>query len=191
MKVLDYYDEKMVDNAYPIDGRKLLCFSAGSCMAALIWGIVYNEKSASEIPIASFILFVICFISFIFCLLVGLLTIDNELQAKVRNKLKEYKSLRKKTLEQHPYKYSIFTGYTHPIEEILCDAFYVNNKGQTAVVSPYKLVDDITLENWKNYLFIIDNTDGHKMVAKELNAFLVKDKSKNRSRSASRKGAAK
>ncbi len=64
--------------------------------------------------------------------------------------------------------------------------------GVAAAVSPYKLLDAITKSNWKSYLFIIDNTDGHKMLAKELTAFLVnRIQSKNRSHSASRKGAVK
>ncbi len=42
MKVLDYYDERMVAKACPVSWRMLLGVAAGSCMAAIIWGIVYN-----------------------------------------------------------------------------------------------------------------------------------------------------
>ena len=191
MKVLDYYDEKMVAKACPVSWRMLLGVAAGSCMAAIIWGIVYSGKSLSEIPIVSIILLAVYLISFTVCLWFGFMNTDITPRSDVQENLKEYRRLRKETLEQHPYKYSIFTGYEHPNEEILCDAFFVKNNGEAAAVSPYILVNEITNVKWKNYLFIIDNTDGHKMLAKELNAFLVKDKSKNRSRSASRKGAAK
>lgn len=191
MKVLDYYDERMVAKACPVSWRMLLGVAAGSCMAAIIWGIVYNGKSLSEIPIVSIILLAVCLISFSVCLWLGLINTDTTPRSDVQENLKEYWRLRNETLEQHPYKYSIFTGYKHPNEEILCDAFFVNNDGEAAAVSPYKLLDSITKSNWKSYLFIIDNTDGHKMLAKELKAFLVKDKSKNRSHLASRKGASK
>lgn len=192
MKVLDYYDERMVAKACPVSWRMLLGVAAGSCMAAIIWGIVYNGKSPSEIPIVSFILLAVCLISFAVCLWLGLINTDTTPRSDVQENLKEYRRVRKETLEQHPYKYSIFTGYEHPCEEILCDAFFVNNDGQAAAVSPYKLLDGITKGNWESYLFIIDNTDGHKMLAKELTAFLVnRIQSKNRSRSASRKGAVK
>lgn len=191
MKVLDYYDERMVAKACPVSWRILLGLAAGSCMAAIIWGIVYNGKSPSEIPIVSFILLAVCLISFAVCLWFGLINTDTTPRSDVQENLKEYWRLRKETLEQHPYKYSIFTGYKHPNEEILCDAFFVNNDGEAAAVSPYKLLDAITKSNWKSYLFIIDNTDGHKMLAKELKTFLVNRIPKNRSRSASRKGAVK
>ena len=192
MKVLDYYDERMVAKACPVSWRMLIGLSAGSCTAAIRWGIVYTGKSPSEIPNVSFILLAVYFVSFIVCLLLGVMNADTTTRSEVKKNLKEYRRLRKETLEQHPYKYSIFTGYEHPNEEILCDAFFLNNDGQAAAVSPYKLVDTITQNNWKSYLFIIDNTDGHKMLAKELKAFLVnRIQSKNRSRSASRKGAAK
>ena len=192
MKVLDYYDEKMVAKACPVSWRMLLGLAAGSCMAAIIWGIVYNGKSPSEIPIVSFILLAVCLISFAVCLWLGLINTDTTPRSDVQENLKEYRRLRKETLEQHPYKYSIFTGYEHPYQEILCDAFFVNNDGLVAAVSPYIWVNDITNVRWNNYLFIIDNTDGHKMLAKELKAFLVnRIQSKNRSRSASRKGAVK
>lgn len=147
MKVLDYYDERMVAKACPVSWRMLLGVAAGSCMAAIIWGIVYNGKSLSEIPIVSIILLAVCLISFSVCLWFGLINTDTTPRSDVQENLKEYWRLR--------------------------------------------LVNETTNVKWKNYLFIIDNTDGHKMLAKELNAFLVKDKSKNRSRSASRKGASK
>lgn len=191
MKVLDYYDERMVAKACPVSWRMLLGVAAGSCMAAIIWGIVYNGKSPSEIPIVSFIQLAVCLISFTVCLWFGLINTDTTPRSEVQENLKEYRRLRKETLEQHPYKYSIFTGYKHPNEEILCDAFFVNADGRAAAISPYILTDEIPSSNWKEYLFIIDNTDGHKMLAKELNAFLPSVQLKKISRSASRKGASK
>ncbi len=171
MKVLDYYDEKMVAKACPVSWRMLLGVAAGSCMAAIIWGIaaiicgiVYNGKSPSKIPIVSFILLAVCLISFAACLFLGLINTDTTPRSDIQKNLKQYRRLRKETLEQHPYKYSIFTGYEHPCEEILCDAFFLNNDGKAAAVSPYKLLDPITKGNWKSYLFIIDNTDGHKII---------------------------
>ena len=191
MKVLDYYDEKMVAKAFPVNGKIFFGVAAGSCMAALTWGCVHTGKSLLEIPIISFTLLLVFLFSFVIFLFLGVNHADDTCRSEVQENLKEYKRLRKETLEQHPYKYSIFTGYEHPYEEILCDAFFVNADGRAAAISPYILTDEIPSSNWKEYLFIIDNTDGHKMLAKELNAFLPSVQLKKISRSASRKGASK
>ena len=173
---LDYYDDEIVQNeAVIFNKKKIIGIFIASCLAFIWSSIILFQVVTHEVKtitvISGVVVFALSFLWFIVFNIIFIDTKDCDAYSKEQliNLKDEYEQKRQDVLKEHKYNFSIFTkGWDYIDTEILCDKFYVDNRGRAYILSSDS--DFIFNEHDFNceYHHIVDNSDGHTLTVKEL-----------------------
>lgn len=173
---LDYYDDEIVQNeAVIFNKKKIIGIFIASCLSFILSSIIlfrvltYDVKTSTVISCVVF--FALSFFgSIFFCIIfIDAKDCDAYSEEQLIDLKDKYEQKRQDVLKEHKYNFSIFTkGWDYIDTEILCDTFYVDNRGRAYIISSDSDFifneDDFSRE----YHHIVDNSDGHTLTVKEL-----------------------
>lgn len=179
MIILDYYDDvKVKNNSYFFSNEKrFITFLISLVLMFLnIRLLIILDKESFGNPLCVSFVFSIFYLGvsllfFILNLISLCMVSDSDFPSyKQLLALKEkYELQRKDILNEHPYNFSIYTNFFHEIkEEILCDSFCVDSKGNAYILNTDTDFVLTEQEDKRRYHHIVDNRDGHTITVKEL-----------------------
>lgn len=179
MIILDYYDDvKVKDNSYFFSNEKrIIAFLISLVLMFLnIRLLIILDREGCENPLAVSVVYNIVYLGaslvfFILSLVSLIIAADSDFPSyKQLLALKEkYELQRKDILNEHPYKFSIYTKFFNEIEEeILCDSFNVDGNGYAYILNTDTDFVLTEQEDKRKYHHIVDNRDGHTITVKEL-----------------------
>ena len=179
MIILDYYDDvKVKNNSYFFSNEKrFITFLISLVLMFLnIRLLIILDKESFGNPLCVSFVFSIFYLGvsllfFILNLISLCMVSDSDFPSyKQLLALKEkYELQRKDILNEHPYNFSIYTNFFHEIkEEILCDSFCVDSKGNAYILNTDTDFVLTEQEDKRKYHHIVDNRDGHTITVKEL-----------------------
>lgn len=179
MIILDYYDDvKVKNNSYFFSNEKrFITFLISLVLMFLnIRLLIILDKESCGNPLCVSFVFSIFYLGvsllfFILNLISLCMVSDSDFPSyKQLLALKEkYELQRKDILNEHPYNFSIYTNFFHEIkEEILCDSFCVDSKGNAYILNTDTDFVLTEQEDKRRYHHIVDNRDGHTITVKEL-----------------------
>lgn len=179
MIILDYYDDvKVKNNSYFFSNEKrFIAFLISLVLMFLnIRLLIILDKESCGNPLCVSFVFSVFYLGvsllfFILNLISLCMVFDSSFPSyKQLLALKEkYELQRKDILNEHPYKFSIYTKFFNEIEEeILCDSFNVDGNGYAYILNTDTDFVLTEQEDKRKYHHIVDNRDGHTITVREL-----------------------
>ena len=185
MEILEYYDEERIKKeSHILSPKRCLCIAILLLIPVFLISI-YIVKINNELTnavIAAFVVSTIC--SLFFFWMINLTEGEGFKSCKELKKLeKKYIADRKKILDKHNYRYSIYekrfsiiANCNEIVREIMCDKFTINSNGHAFVkYSESNFILKETEPLKIEYHHITDNKDGHILTVKELKNFIAED----------------
>lgn len=179
MIILDYYDDvKVKNNSYFFSNEKrFIAFLISLVLMFLnIRLLIILDKESCGNPLCVSFVFSLFYLGgsllFFILNLISLCMVSDSGFPSYKQLLalkEKYELQRKDILNEHPYNFSIYTKFFDEIEEeILCDSFCVDSKGNAYILNTDTDFVLTEQEDKRRYHHIVDNRDGHTITVKEL-----------------------